>query len=252
VVERLDTLMPFILILWKKERKNSWYHKAMIFSVQFCLNMLDDVLMDLNNLNKKFQQDNVDAMSLGITIDHTLNTLKICFCRPDSFAEGATHLTKFLKDSKDGFIESVDKEETIHRHDLLYIPIHADQMTQPMETCIDGSLESCIQLTINYVQALLESFNSRFPDLHIVNASRLFSPCHYPSDLYVRENYAKNYLERLFSHLQHKSYIEGENIPCFDITSCKRELYEFIDVVHLNGERFLMKDAWKIFSQTKD
>jgi hypothetical protein len=38
----------------------------------------------------------------------------------------------------------------------------------------------------------------------------------------------------------------------FDITACKRELYEFIDVVHLNGERFSMKDAWKVFSQTKD
>ena len=109
VVERLVTLMPTILSLWKKERKNSWYHKARIFSVQFCLNMLADVLMELNNLNKKFQQDNVVVTSLGIAIEHTLNTLKRCFSRPNSFAEGAIHLTKFFKDSKDGFIESVDK-----------------------------------------------------------------------------------------------------------------------------------------------
>jgi hypothetical protein len=44
VVERLVALMPTILNLWKKERKNSWYHKEMIFSIQFCLNMLANFL----------------------------------------------------------------------------------------------------------------------------------------------------------------------------------------------------------------
>jgi hypothetical protein len=38
----------------------------------------------------------------------------------------------------------------------------------------------------------------------------------------------------------------------FDIVACKRELYEFIDVVHLNGKKFWTKDAWKLFSQIKD
>ena len=144
MVERLVRLMPAILSLWKRERKNSWYDKARIFSVQFCLNMLADVLNELNNLNKKFQEDNVDVTSLGIAIDHTLNSLKRYFCKSDSFAEGAVHLTKFLKDSKDGFLENVDKEGNTHRHDLLYIPIHDEQLQQPMATCIDGSLQSCI------------------------------------------------------------------------------------------------------------
>jgi len=111
VVERLVTLMPAILSLWKKERKKEFMvsYKSRIFSVQFCLSMFADVLMELNSLNKKFQKDKVDITYLVITIDHTLNTLKICFCKPNSSAEGAVHLTKFLKDSKDGFIESVDK-----------------------------------------------------------------------------------------------------------------------------------------------
>ena len=252
VVERLVTLMPAILSMWKKERKNSWYHKARIFSVQFCLNMLADVLIELNKLNRKFQEDNIDVTTLGITIDHTLNTLKRYFCRPDSFADGATYLSKFLEDSRDGFLESIDKEGITHRHDLLYIPIPDEHMSQPMATRIDGSLDSCIQLTRNYVQVLIESFNSRFPDLHLFNAARLFSPCHYPSDLYVRETNAKQWLERLFSHLQHKLCNEGDNVPFFDIAACKIELYEFIDVLHLNGERFPMKDAWKVFSQIKD
>jgi len=54
------------------------------------------------------------------------------------------------------------------------------------------------------------------------------------------------------TEVEHKTRNEGENVPSFDIAVCKRKLYEFIDVVNLNGERFRMKDAWKIFCQTKD
>ena len=110
--------MPAILSMWKKERKNSWYHKARIFSVQFYLNRLAYVLIELNKINKNIQEDNVDVTTLGITIDHTLNTLKRNFCRPDSFADGAMHLSKFLEDSRDGFLENVDKEGITHRDDL--------------------------------------------------------------------------------------------------------------------------------------
>ena len=94
-------------------------------------------------------------------------------------------------------------------------------MSQPMETHINGSLDICIQLTRNYVQVLIESFNSRFPYLHRFNAIRLFSPCHYPSDLYVRETNAKQWLERLFLHLQHRLCNESDNVPFFDIASCE-------------------------------
>jgi hypothetical protein len=89
----------------------------------------------------------VDITLLGITIDHALYPLKRYFCKPNSFTEGSVHITKFLKDSKDGFLENIDKEGTIHRNNLSYIPIHDDKMARPMETCIDVSLESCIQLT---------------------------------------------------------------------------------------------------------
>ena len=68
----------------------------------------------------------------------------------------------------------------------------------------------------------------------------------------MRETNAKNWLERLFFHLQHKICSECANVPVFDIVACERELYEFIDLLHLNGEGFSMKDAWRVFSQTKD
>ena len=101
-----------------------------------------------------------------------------------------------------------------------------------METCINGSLESCIQLTRKYVQALVESFNSRFPDLHLFNSARLFSPFHYPLAFYVRETNAKHWLERIFSQLQHKTCNESENVPCLTLLlvkeSCMNLLMCFI------------------------
>ena len=66
------------------------------------------------------------------------------------------------------------------------------------------------------------------------------------------ETNAKHWLERLFFHLQYKICSECANVPVFDIATCERALYEFIDVLHLNGERFSMKDAWRVFSQAKD
>jgi len=110
VVERLVTLILVILSLRKKQRKNSWYHKAKIFSIQFCLNMFFDVFMELNNIKKNFQEDNVDVTLLGITIDHALDPLKRYFCKPNSFTKGSVHITKFLKDSKDGLKILIKRE----------------------------------------------------------------------------------------------------------------------------------------------
>ena len=51
--------------------------------------------------------------------------------------------------------------------------------------------------------------------------------------------------------MQHKKCNGSGYVPLFDIAACKREIYEFIDVLYLNGKTFPMKDAWKVFSQTK-
>jgi hypothetical protein len=118
VIERLVVLMPPILTLWKNERKDSWYDKARIFSVQFCLHMLADVMCELNKLNKKFQEEYVDVTSLGETIDVTINTLKMWFLRSDTFADGTCYLSKFLDASKFGYLEILDKEGLVHRHEL--------------------------------------------------------------------------------------------------------------------------------------
>ena len=90
----------------------------MIFSVQFCLHMLADIMGELNKLNKKFQEEYVDGTSLGAAIDVTINTLRRWFLRNDTFADGTCYLSKFLGASKFGYLEICDKEGLVHQHEL--------------------------------------------------------------------------------------------------------------------------------------
>ena len=110
VIERLVVLMPPILTLWKNERNDSWYYKAKIFSVQFCLHMLADIMCKLNKLDKKFQEEYVEVTSLGAAIDVIINTLKTWFLRRDTSTDSTCYLSKFLDACKFCHLVICDKE----------------------------------------------------------------------------------------------------------------------------------------------
>ena len=46
----------------------------------------------------------------------------------------------------------------------------------------EDTQKECKMMGAMYVQAVVDSLNKRFLDLHVFNASKLFSPKHYPSD----------------------------------------------------------------------
>ena len=73
---------------------------------------------ELDKLNKKFQEEYVDVTSLGEAIDVMINTLRRWFLRNDTFADGTCYLSKFLDDSKFGYLEICDNEGLVHRHEL--------------------------------------------------------------------------------------------------------------------------------------
>ena len=116
---------------------------------------------------------------------------------------------------------------------------------------LEGSVESCKQLAKDYVQALVESLNGRFPDLVFFNSARLFSPCHYLQDVHGREQNSKRWLEKLFQHLQHTLCEREENKTRFDFEACLKELHIFVDTLRVNCEGSSMKDAWRIFCVTE-
>jgi hypothetical protein len=258
VIIRLVKLMPAILTLWKNEKKtSSWYDKTRIYSIQFCFHMLADVLGELNKLNKTFQEENVDITTIGLALEVTISTLSRWFLRKETFAEGTTYLSKFLSDSQYGYIEIKDEGVVIDRHELQYISIPAmdidynDIRKRTMKPCIEGTEESCQQLTEGYIESLIDSLNERFPDLPLFNAAKLFSPCYYPEERHSREKNSERWLFKLFQHLQHTISEDIGLVPLFDVKACKRELHPFVDSLNLACEGFSMKEAWKVFRNTK-
>ncbi|GLJ15221.1 hypothetical protein SUGI_0248780 [Cryptomeria japonica] len=241
VIIRLVKLMLAILTLWKKDKKcSSLYERARIYSIQFCLHMLADVLGELNKLNKIFQEENVDITVIGLALDEAIGNLYRWFFRKGAFVEGTTYLSNFLIDSQFGCIE-VKEECVIDKHELLYVPIpiegfqSGDLGKESMQPCVEGTQQSCQRLTEGYIQSLIDCLNEIFPDLPLFNAAKLFNPSYYPSDRQTRVNVTERWLDKLLQHLQHTT---SNNVSIFDVNGYKRELNSFVDSLHSNCEGF--------------
>ena len=99
VMERLFHVMFAILEAFKDEEP-IWYQKMTSFQFQFLLHMLVDVLCELNKLNKKFQYDLVDIISIGSWLEvcmWILRRLFLCDTWP-TFGRVAKNLGKFLRE----------------------------------------------------------------------------------------------------------------------------------------------------------
>ena len=130
------------------KKNSSWYDKTRIYSIEFCLHMLADVLGELNKLNKTFQEENVDITTIGLDLEVTICTLSRWFFRKETFAEDTTYLSKFLCDSQYGYVEIKDEGIIKHRHELRYISIPTREIDysdrkQAMKPHFEGTQESC-------------------------------------------------------------------------------------------------------------
>lgn len=120
-----------------------------------------------------------------------------------------------------------------------------------MKPCIEGTKESCQQLIKGYIETLIDFLNERFSDLHLFNAAKLFSPCYYLEERCNCEKNSERWLLKLFQHLQHTISSDVGFVALFDVKACKRELHPFVDSLNLVCEGFSMKEAWKVFCNTK-
>lgn len=73
-IERLVTLLLPLLEAWKEEG-NKLFHRLCNFKLLFLLHGLADVLPLLNRLNKQFQEDITDVISVGSSIAVVISTL---------------------------------------------------------------------------------------------------------------------------------------------------------------------------------
>ena len=56
-----------------------------------------------------------------------------------------------------------------------------------MKPHIEGTQESCQQLTEGYIESLIDSLNEIFLDIRLFNLAKLFIPCYYPEERHNRE-----------------------------------------------------------------
>ena len=83
-----------LLKKWELRNKNM-YELPTIFQVQFCIHLLADVLIHLNKLNQKLQEDHVDNTSIGTILDVAFSMLRKPFLR-GIFGVVAMHISSFL------------------------------------------------------------------------------------------------------------------------------------------------------------
>ena len=71
------------------------YELETINQVKFCIHLLVDVLIELNKLNRKFQEDHVDITSIGSTLDFSISMFHKWFLG-SIYGVGVVHMSSFL------------------------------------------------------------------------------------------------------------------------------------------------------------
>ncbi|KAH7281728.1 hypothetical protein KP509_36G060800 [Ceratopteris richardii] len=231
VMERLVNIMPAILMQWQRSEKK-WYKNITIFSVQFMIHFLADVLKKLNKLNMEFQRHEIDVTTIGAMIDLTVEKLRRRYIDVDAhnFGLNSPCLSSFLKMARDSMLSYEDANGNLHKHALRLESI-------PMDAKI-GSLEECICMANIYVKNILESLDRRFEDLSIYNTFKIFSPSSYPSNIADRERMTHEWLNRIINRLNIDTHM-------IDICKCMNEREDFVGMLCRVAEHKSMHDAWK-------
>ena len=219
VMERLTRIMPTVLALFKgEEGDEELYHGFTNFSVLFFIYLLADVLKDLNILNQKFQEENLDLSKIGASMEITMRTLRRKFLVTNEFGVDEPFITIFLEISRGGTIEYQDATGYVHTHTLHYAQL-------PSST-FEGTIEGCKAMAREYVLKVLECLELQFSDMRLFNATKLFSLLSYSSDdLFYRNRdlWLKIFLEHFC--------VEGSTL--MDIQGCQMELRSFMNTISI-------------------
>jgi len=117
--------------------------------------LVSDVLIELNKLNKKFQEDHVDITSIGTTLDVSISMFHKQILG-SKFSASAIHISSFLIKAQGGTLEFVDNTGMVHLHPLRF------ESLPKMQT--SGTIDDCILLRKNFVMKMIESLD-RTPKL---------------------------------------------------------------------------------------
>ncbi|CAI5521769.1 unnamed protein product [Closterium sp. Naga37s-1] len=198
-IQRLLDVLPAAIVVMK-DYKAALYEVVTSFKFNWLIRFLADVLWELNCLNQRFQQRQVDITLVAHIVQQTRMRLKTRYSLRDPahhFGSGEKmQLPEFIKkhgakDKREMKAEGVDGdgnpvtfEFTLHERPL---PGH--------ET--DGDVTACVELSIKYVRAIDKELEWRMRDLELLEGSKLFRTASYVTDDTKRVETFKKWLGQL-------------------------------------------------------
>ncbi|CAI7742209.1 unnamed protein product [Closterium sp. NIES-54] len=198
----LEVLPAAVMVL--KEYKAVLYEVVTLFKFQWLIRFLADVLWELNHLNQRFQQRQINVTLVVHIVLKTRLRLETRYSLRDPaghFGAGEKmQLPEFIKnhqllEKREMKAEGVDAEGTPVSFDYTMHerPLHDHEM--------DGDITACIELSLKFVKAVDAELKWRMRNLHLLEGLKLFRTTSYLPDDAKRVEAFKKWLGQL-----HKLY----------------------------------------------
>ncbi|CAI7840779.1 unnamed protein product [Closterium sp. NIES-53] len=183
-VRRFLEILPAAIVVLK-EYNNDLYEIATSFKFQWLLRLLADVLWELNHLNQRFQQRQIDVTLVSHLVDQTRMRMKNMYLKfsPDHHFGSGEKMTlhDFIQrhqkmDKRVVKAEGVDSDGnpvkfsyTLHEN-----PIEGQEP--------DGDVTACVELSLKFVRAVDKELEWRMKDLEELEGCKLFRSASYVHD----------------------------------------------------------------------
>ncbi|CAI5520892.1 unnamed protein product [Closterium sp. Naga37s-1] len=215
-VSRLLEVLPAAIVLMK-DQSPTMYEVATSFKFHWLLRLLADVLFELNQLNLRFQQRQVDVTLVAHLAEQTRMRLTQRYLRvPEghTFGHGdKMHLPAFIRahgkldpDKRKMKVEGVDSDGTPSSHEfVLHERPLADE--DPDGEATAGDATACYELSTKFVREVVKQLEKRPRDLSHLNGSKLFLSSKYLQDDDKRVAAFKRWLKHL--HVLYRESLPG-------------------------------------------
>ncbi|CAI7855504.1 unnamed protein product, partial [Closterium sp. NIES-54] len=183
-VNRLLEVLPAAVVVLK-EYKAELYEVVTSFKFQWLIQFLADVLWELNHLNQRFQQRQIDVT----LVPHIVQQIRLRLETRYSLRDPAGHfgagekmqLPEFIKnhqslEKREMKAEGVDADGT----PVSFVYTMHERPLPDHET--DGDVTACVELSMRFVKVVDAEFEWRMRDLHLLEGSKLFRTASYLPD----------------------------------------------------------------------
>ncbi|CAI5531499.1 unnamed protein product [Closterium sp. Naga37s-1] len=196
-VKRFVKVLPATILLLH-ENSHAVYEVVTSFKFHFLVFFLADLLAILNDLNIKFQKQQVDITVVASEVSLACRTIEVRYIEcEDSFGNGQSPmLSDFLKkqanrQQHEVTVDGVDKEGKPATHKFV---LH-ERKLDGVET--GGDYYACKKLCQDYARETRDRLEYRFADLENLNGAKIYRPAMYPEDTTLRMRRCREWLAQL-------------------------------------------------------